>query len=98
VEFDDGALASIACAADGGMRDALSLLDQALAWGGKRLDEQVVQAITGSVSRKSMLDILEAIVNQAPDVALDHLDHVVKDGLEPEMMIQDLTHACRDLL
>jgi DNA polymerase III subunit gamma/tau len=98
VEVDESALSAVARAADGGMRDALSLLDQALAFGGQRLDEQVVLAITGCVSKQAIFAIMQAVVNETPHIALDHLDKVVMGGLEPEMMMQDLTFACRDLL
>jgi DNA polymerase-3 subunit gamma/tau len=49
--FDEGALRLLARAARGSMRDALSLTDQAIAYGSRRLDEAVVRAMLGSVDR-----------------------------------------------
>lgn len=98
IKADEQALIAIARAADGGMRDALSLLDQALAFGGDHLDEQVVLSVTGAVSREVIFEILQSIANFDATAALNQLDECVVKGVEPDRMIQDLTHACRDLL
>ncbi|SEM85870.1 DNA polymerase-3 subunit gamma/tau [Lihuaxuella thermophila] len=98
IDYEERALFAIARAADGGMRDALSLLDQALAFGGDRLDESVVLAITGSASQDAVYRILQGVARLDAASALNELDECVMNGLEPEKLIQDLTHACRDLL
>ncbi|MFC4548666.1 DNA polymerase III subunit gamma/tau [Paenactinomyces guangxiensis] len=98
IAFDEPALYAIARAADGGMRDALSLLDQALAFGGDRLDERVVLAVTGAVSRDILFQLLQEIAGQNIAAALKVVDECIMGGLEPEKMMQDLTHTCRDLL
>lgn len=98
IDYEEKALFAIARAADGGMRDALSLLDQALAFGGDRLDESVVLAVTGSASQDAIYKILQGVARLDASSALNTLDECVMNGLEPEKMIQDLTHACRDLL
>jgi DNA polymerase-3 subunit gamma/tau len=64
VEHDVTALQLIAEAADGSMRDALSLLDQALAFGGGVIKEQEVRDMLGSVSRHKVIDLLEAILQR----------------------------------
>ena len=62
VEHDVTALQLIAEAADGSMRDALSLLDQALAFGSGSVREQEVRDMLGSVSRDKVLGLLTAIL------------------------------------
>ncbi len=62
VEFNVTALQLIAEAADGSMRDALSLLDQALAFGAGKVEEQEVRDMLGSVSRDKVIGLLKAIL------------------------------------
>ncbi|TCW39437.1 DNA polymerase-3 subunit gamma/tau [Laceyella sacchari] len=98
VSYDDTALYAVARAADGGMRDALSLLDQALAFAENRLDEQAVLAVTGAVSKEIMLRMLQAVVDGSVSEALKALDEAVTGGMEPEKLIQDLIQAVRDVM
>jgi len=98
ISYDEAALFALARTADGGMRDALSLLDQALSFGGERLDESTVVAITGSASKEVMTQILDEIASSQPASALHRLEESIRNGLEPEKLIQDLIQVCRDLL
>jgi DNA polymerase-3 subunit gamma/tau len=69
LDFDQLSLRLLAHGADGSMRDALSLLDQAIAYGGGKLDADEVQAMMGTVSRDRILAILKAVIaNDAPAV------------------------------
>ncbi len=61
VEFEPGALALIAKAADGSARDALSLLDQAIAYCAGQLSQQAVQAMLGLVSPQQVQDVLSVL-------------------------------------
>ena len=64
VEHNVTALQLIAEAADGSMRDALSLLDQALAFGGGTVQEQEVRDMLGSVSRDKVINLLKAVLTR----------------------------------
>lgn len=85
VEADQAALPLVARAADGSMRDALSLLDQAIAFGGGALREAEVRAMLGTIERRhveellngiaagdggALLNALDALDTQAPDYRL----------------------------
>jgi len=61
IERDEPALLALAAAADGSMRDALSLLDQAIAFGGGEVRQQQVEAMLGSVSRDYVFGLLDAL-------------------------------------
>lgn len=63
VPFDNGALALIARSAAGSMRDALSLLDQAIAHGAGEVQEQQVRGMLGTVDLDYLFSILEALVD-----------------------------------
>ncbi len=61
-EFDDKAIRLLSHGADGSMRDALSLLDQAIAYGAGKLNSDEVQAMLGTVSSDRTLAILKALI------------------------------------
>jgi len=62
IEFEDKAIRLLSHGADGSMRDALSLLDQAIAYGGGKLSGDEVQAMLGTVSRDRVMAILRALI------------------------------------
>lgn len=98
VTYEKKALVAVARAAEGGLRDALSLLDQAIAFSGDTLQEETVYAVTGTVSTQAILELLRWIAHGDLQDALTGLDQYVMQGLEPEKILEDLTHVCRDLL
>ena len=70
VSFDDESLALLARGAEGSMRDALSLTDQAIAHGSGQLAADEVRQMLGTVSRTKVFDLLDAIVANDPKLAL----------------------------
>jgi len=64
VENEPGALALLASAADGSMRDALSLLDQAIAYGGGSVTQPTVEVMLGSISREYLFKLFDALLQQ----------------------------------
>ena len=82
VAYDDQSIRLLASGADGSMRDALSLLDQAIAFGGGNLERDEVQAMLGTVSRDRVMDILKALIaNDAASVMrfVDELSDLTPD-------------------
>jgi DNA polymerase-3 subunit gamma/tau len=63
ITADDDAIAELARAADGSLRDGLSLLDQAIAYGGGAVRGEDVRAMLGSVARAQVLDVLAAVAD-----------------------------------
>ena len=61
IEFDEDAIAELARAADGSLRDGLSLLDQAIAYGAGAVRGEDVRAMLGSVARAQVLGVLDAV-------------------------------------
>lgn len=67
IPHEGTAVQLIARAGDGSMRDALSLLDQAIAFGGSRVEAAAVSAMLGSIDRRQVVSLLEALAaNDAP--------------------------------
>ncbi len=64
VNFEEPALWALALAADGSMRDALSLTDQAIAYGNHSLSESGVSAMLGTVDQKKVYRILDALIRK----------------------------------
>jgi DNA polymerase III subunit gamma/tau len=64
VETEDQALMLLAHAADGSMRDALSLLDQAIAFGGGAVKTEAVETMLGAISRDYLIRIIQALIAQ----------------------------------
>ncbi|MCK0152983.1 DNA polymerase III subunit gamma/tau [Alcanivorax sp. S6407] len=66
IRYDEPALLSLGKAAQGSMRDALSLTDQAIAFGGEQLSSDAVSAMLGTVDRNHVLTLLVALAEQEP--------------------------------
>ncbi len=63
IEFEDGAITQLARGADGSLRDGLSLLDQAIAYAGGALRDDVVRAMLGTVDRTQVTAMLDALAS-----------------------------------
>lgn len=89
-KIDDEALGLIARAADGSVRDGLSILDQAITLSGKDITGQQVQDMLGLSDRAKTIDLLEhGLRGEMPD-ALAILDGLYKSGADPVTLMQDL--------
>jgi DNA polymerase III subunit gamma/tau len=73
IEFEDDAIQELARGADGSMRDGLSLLDQALAFGGGRVETAATLDMLGSLSRHAVLDLLDAVCQRSPELLAERL-------------------------
>jgi len=63
IPFDNVALQLIARGANGSMRDALSLLDQAIAYGGNKVDQLEVRAMLGAIDQSYLFELLHALID-----------------------------------
>ncbi|MBI1300582.1 MAG: DNA polymerase III subunit gamma/tau [Alphaproteobacteria bacterium] len=90
VKADDDAIAMIARAADGSVRDGLSLLDQAIALSGKKITSETVQDMLGLADRAQNLDLLEKTLTGDVKGGLEIMEHIYKNGGAPSVVIQDL--------
>lgn len=90
VEAEPGALALIARAADGSVRDGLSLLDQAIALSGGRVAEAAVRDMLGVADRGLVFDLLEMVLRGEAAAALAQFDRLYQEGADPLLVLQDL--------
>ena len=98
VTFDEAAVALIANAADGGMRDALSTLDQALSFAENGLTLDVALLVTGAISKQALDAYISAIADQQVENALTQLDTIFADGKNMIRFTEDLMSHFRDML
>jgi DNA polymerase III subunit gamma/tau len=91
VQIEPGALGLIVRAAEGSVRDGLSLLDQSIALaGGDAITAAQVQAMLGLADRSRVLDLFEHVARGRVKDALDDLAELYRLGTEPEAVLQDL--------
>ncbi len=90
VAFDVPALSLIARAAQGSMRDALSLLDQAIAHGAGKVEETSVREMLGAVDRGYLFSILNALVRHDGAAMMAQADRMSERSLSLEMALQEL--------
>jgi DNA polymerase-3 subunit gamma/tau len=90
VQSDAAAVGLIARAAQGSMRDALSLLDQAIAHGAGRVDEASVQAMLGAVDRQYLFGLLDALLGRDGPAMLAVADQMHARALSLENALQEL--------
>lgn len=98
VKMDEGGLMAIARAADGGMRDALSLADQCIAFCGENLTEQDVYDVLGYMQAGFLFDMADALLRSDAQRALRLLDNVVQGGRDIGVFTQDISQHMRALL
>ena len=89
-EADAEALTLIARAAEGSVRDGLSLLDQAIAMGSGRVAVDAVRAMLGLADRSRIFDLLEHVFAGRAAEALAALGSLHRDGAEPQQVLVDL--------
>ncbi|TFB21066.1 DNA polymerase III subunit gamma/tau [Filobacillus milosensis] len=98
IQYDEHALIHVALTAEGGMRDALSLLDQAIAYSDNlNIQMEDVLAVTGSIPQERLLAMIEALNNREAKEALNALEESMQEGKDPNRFVFDLIHFLRDL-
>ncbi|MFM2422883.1 MAG: hypothetical protein RL291_1413, partial [Pseudomonadota bacterium] len=90
---DGDALALIARAAEGSVRDGLSMLDQAIAMGSGKVAANDVRAMLGLADRGRILDLVDVLFAGQPARALDAMAKLHADGAEPLQVLTDLAEA-----
>ena len=90
---DRAALALIARVAEGSVRDALSILDRAIAFGSGEVEADSVRGLLGLADRTRIFDLLETVLSGDTGGALGQLASLNRDGAEPGQIIADLADA-----
>ena len=92
------ALYEIARAAEGAMRDALSLLDVCLSYTDGEVSAQLARDVLGTAGRAVMFDFTDALIDADPGSALRLIDGAVRRGSDPQVFIRDVTAHLRAVM
>ena len=98
VAYNDEAIDIIISLADGGMRDALSILDQVLAYSGNKLDVQDILDIFALESKEEKMGLLNAIINKDVTDVLARINRYVSLGTDIKRLTDDLLLILKDIL
>jgi DNA polymerase III subunit gamma/tau len=91
IKIEPGAVAVLARAAEGSVRDGLSLLEQAISYCGDAITDLQVRELLGVVAESVLDDLVEAISQQSAELALSLVHRLINDG-------QNLQHFCREAI
>jgi DNA polymerase-3 subunit gamma/tau len=91
------ALTAIARAADGGMRDAESILDQLVAYAGEQIDLKTVNSVLGATDVETLAQIVDGVVNQSHQRICELVDTLIAEGKDLPQLLDDLMLYARDL-
>ncbi|WCG35046.1 DNA polymerase III subunit gamma/tau [Companilactobacillus farciminis] len=98
IKYDEEGLDIIAASAEGGMRDALSILDQALSYGDDELTLKNAQEVTGALSNEQIVSYMTAIAENKPAQALTSLYQILESGRSALRFTEMIIRVCRNLI
>ena len=98
ITYEQKSLELIARVCDGAMRDALSILDQAIAMGEKQINYEDLVSILGLVTNEYLFDITYAIIDRSIEKCMVIIDKLVYSGKDMQLFIKDLIAHFRNLL
>lgn len=96
VAADDDALALLAEAGDGSMRDALSIMDQAIASSDRHLTADAVRQLVGAVTSSVLENVMKAIFNGSSHDVLQLLDNLISEGHSPTHFARQMVRFLRN--
>lgn len=98
IEYEQDALAFIAHVSEGGMRDALSIMDQAIAFGDGHLSLEHALNVTGSVDKAALNALFNDIVEQDVKRAFTRYHEFIASGKEVNRLVNDMIYFIRDAI
>ena len=96
ISADDDALALLAEAGDGSMRDALSILDQAIACSSGKLTADSVRSLVGAAPAHILEEVMRAVSRGASDEILKQVDHLISEGQSPTHFARQMVRFLRN--
>jgi len=96
IEADDDALALLAEAGDGSMRDALSILDQAIASSTGKLTAESVRNLVGAAPAHILEQVMQAVSESKGDEILRQVDHLISEGHSPTHFARQMVRFLRN--
>ena len=97
IVFEPVALQLIGRSANGSMRDALSLLDQAIAYGGDSVNEKEVRAMLGAIDQSYLFDLLNALLSQDGNAVLSQARAMEQRAISFDAALNDLANLLHEI-
>ena len=98
VDADENAIAMLAEAGDGSMRDALSIMDQAIACCGQKLTGDLVRGLVGAVPSEILEEMMNAVARNSSDDVLRQVDRLLTEGHNPAHFARQMVRFLRNAL
>lgn len=98
ISYEESAIDLIISLADGGVRDALSMLDQVLAYANQTLNEEDVLDLFALLNKTDKLDLLYAIKDHNVKLLMNKISHFLDKGIDVRRLSADLLGLLKDLL
>jgi DNA polymerase-3 subunit gamma/tau len=98
VVIEDRSLSAIGRACEGSMRDALSLLDQAVAFGGNHVRHEDLEALTGTVPEELVRSLVEAILKQDVQSGVSIVNQAIDQGYDVRVYCREIVEQMRNLM
>ncbi len=98
ITYDDNALAMLAEVGDGSMRDALSIMDQAIACCGTTLSGDVVRGLVGTVSSDVLEDVMDAVARNSSADVLRAIDRLLVEGQSAQHFARQMLRFLRNVM
>jgi len=98
LEMEKEAIYTLARKADGSLRDSLSLLDQMIAFGGKKITKKIVDQTLGLVEQEVYFDLTKIILEKESKKGLELLESLIDSGVDLQELVAGLLEHLRNLL
>ncbi len=98
IEVSDDALLVIARYSNGGMRDAISILDQAISFTKGKIDLADIEEVLGVVGKEKLFEIIDIIINGDVKAGINLINQIIEQGVDIKQFVNDLIYHCRNLL
>lgn len=98
IEYDTEAVEYIARAAEGGMRDALSIFDQVIAYSGDKITLDDAVMITGGIKTEDLNDWMKLVETQNTKDAFLKYHQFIDEGKDPVRLVHELLYFLRDVI
>ena len=98
IQISQRGLLVIAGESEGSMRDAQSLLDQVISYGGKKIRDEDITEVLGLIDQKILYDTIEAIADRNGERCVEIVEHIYHYGYDIQHFCQNLLHTLRNLI
>ncbi len=98
LEMEKEAIYTLARKADGSLRDSLSLLDQMIAFGGKKISKKIVDQTLGLVEQEVYFDLTEVVLEKNGKKGLELLENLIDSGVDLQEFVAGFLEHLRNLL